>query len=110
MTQEIDVSREASALILELLAQHKEICFHLSTRYGPNLMCLPKDELKIGERDVLVAQYCGVPVYMARHQADRWRSRKMAIVLAMGRAPGFSLEAPSGQHFELRGTALGGGA
>lgn len=108
MSAPIEATRDASELILELIAEHKDISLHFSTRYGPMLLCLPRGELVPGAHDVVVGQYCGVPLYMTREQAERWRGRRMTIVRVKGVAPGFSIDSPSGTHFELRTEALTG--
>ncbi|MGQ0674350.1 MAG: DUF779 domain-containing protein [Hyphomicrobium sp.] len=97
----IAASPEASRLIASLIAKHGAIAFHMSGRYGTTLVCLPHGELRLGERDVLVGDYCATLLYMMSSEAGRWRARAMTIRLARGYSPGFSLEAGSGFHFEL---------
>ena len=105
MTVRISVTPQANALLTTLQARQGSLCLHMSGRYGTTLVCLPKGELRLGARDVLMGEFCSVPLYMMTSEAERWRSRAMTIGLARGYAPGFSLEAGSGYHFELQTTA-----
>lgn len=101
MPAKITATQQASDLIGTLIGRHGSICFHMSGRYGTTLVCLPRDELRLGQRDVLIGDYCTTPLYMMSSEAERWRSRDIVITLARGHAPGFSLESGSGYRFEI---------
>lgn len=101
MSAKVTATENASDLIGTLIARYGSICFHMSGRYGTTLICLPRDELRLGQRDVLVGEYCATPLYMMSSEAGCWKTRDIVITLARGHAPGFSLESGSGYHFEI---------
>ncbi len=55
-----------------------------------------------GQRDVLLGDVEGVPVYIGGLQFEAWRHTQLLIDVVPGRGGGFSLEAPLGVRFLTR--------
>lgn len=107
MPATISATPQANKLIAQLQAQHGQVSFHLSGRFGQTLSCLPEGELRIGGRDVLMGRFGDAPLYMMTSEADAWKDRAMVISLVKGRTRGFSLEGASGYHFVLLPVPIG---
>jgi uncharacterized protein (DUF779 family) len=65
-------------------------------------MCYPRDEFRIGERDVLLGDVDGTPFYIGAQQYEVWQHTQLVIDVVPGRGSGFSLEAPVGVRFLTR--------
>ena len=65
-------------------------------------MCYPAGEFKVGQRDVLLGDVDGVPVYIGGLQFEVWQHTQLLIDVVPGRGGGFSLEAPLGVRFLTR--------
>jgi uncharacterized protein (DUF779 family) len=90
-------------LLLERMQElHGDLTLHVSGSYGVSVVCLPRSELRLGCRDVLIGRVLGVPVYMLASETKYWRGIDISLDVSVGRAVGFSLEAPEGLHFTLR--------
>jgi uncharacterized protein (DUF779 family) len=98
----ITASRPARLLIERMQALHGDLTLHVSGSYGVSVVCLPRAELRLGSRDVLIGSVLGVPVYMLSSETKYWRGMEIALGISVGRAAGFSLEASEGVHFTLR--------
>jgi len=94
----------AEALIRKLKARHGQLLFHQSGGCcdGSAPMCYPKREFKVGERDVLLGEIEGCPVYIGGQQFERWKHTQIVIDVVPGRGSGFSVEAPEGVRFLTR--------
>jgi uncharacterized protein len=98
----ITASRPARLLIERMQELHGYLTLHVSGSYGVSVVCLPREELRLGSRDVLIGRVLDVPVYMLSSETRYWRDMEITLDVAVGRAAGFSLEAPEGLHFTLR--------
>ncbi len=65
-------------------------------------MCFPLGEFKIGQRDVLLGELDGCPVYIGGQQAPLWAHTALILDVVLGCGSGFSLEAPLGLRFLTR--------
>ena len=101
---QVAVTPEAAALIRTLKDRHGELMFHQSGGCcdGSAPMCYPAQEFRIGERDVLLGQIEGCPVYISGSQYQVWKHTRLTIDVVVGRGSGFSLEAPEGVRFLTR--------
>ena len=69
-------------------------------------MCYPDGEIIVGDRDVLLGLVEGVPVWISGPQFETWKHTQVTIDVVPGRGGGFSLEAPEGVRFLIRGRAF----
>lgn len=65
-------------------------------------MCYPRNEFRIGARDVLLGDIGGTPFYIGGQQYAVWEHTQLIIDVVPGRGGGFSLEAPLGVRFLTR--------
>jgi uncharacterized protein (DUF779 family) len=102
--ERVDVTPEASALVRELAGEHGPLLFHQSGGCcdGSAPMCFPRNEFKIGQRDVLLGEIAEQPFYMGADQFEYWKHTHLTIDVVPGRGSGFSLEAPRGVRFIVR--------
>ncbi|MGI9123820.1 MAG: DUF779 domain-containing protein, partial [Mycobacterium sp.] len=73
---------------------------------GSAPMCYPQGEFVIGDRDVLLGELHGAPVWISGPQFQTWKHTQVTIDVVAGRGGGFSLEAPEGVRFLIRGRAF----
>ncbi|MCC6553068.1 MAG: DUF779 domain-containing protein [Polyangiaceae bacterium] len=94
----------AAGLIRRLMERHGRLMFHQSGGCcdGSAPMCYPQGELRIGERDVLLGEIEGCPVYIGGAQFELWKHTQLIIDAVPGRGAGFSIEAPEGMRFLTR--------
>jgi uncharacterized protein (DUF779 family) len=100
----VDITSEARAVLRGLVAEHGPLLFHQSGGCcdGSSPMCYPQREFRVGQRDVLLGELDGVPVYIGGQQYELWRHTQLLIDVVPGRGGGFSLEAPLGVRFLTR--------
>jgi uncharacterized protein (DUF779 family) len=100
----VDITPEARTVLRELVAEHGPLMFHQSGGCcdGSSPMCYPEREFRVGQRDVLLGEVDGVPVYIGGQQFELWRHTQLLIDVVPGRGSGFSLEAPLGVRFLTR--------
>lgn len=72
-------------------------------------MCFPRNEFRIGARDVFLGTIEGTPFYMGGDQFEYWKHTHLTIDVVPGRGAGFSLEAPRGVRFLTRSRVFDGG-
>ena len=70
---------------------------------GSSPMCYPQGEFIVGDRDVLLGELHGAPVWISGPQFQTWRHTQVILDVVAGRGGGFSLEAPEGVRFLIRG-------
>ena len=100
---------------VEVTGAAAEMLRHLATTYGPLMfhqsggccdgsapMCFPRGEFRLGERDVLLGELEGTPVYIGGQQYEAWKHTQLLIDVVPGCGSGFSLEAPLGVRFLTR--------
>jgi uncharacterized protein (DUF779 family) len=100
----VEVTEEAAALIRDLAKEHGPLLFHQSGGCcdGSAPMCFPRNEFRIGARDVLLGTIEGAPFYMGGDQFELWKHTHLTVDVVPGRGAGFSLEAPRGVRFLTR--------
>jgi len=100
----VDITDAAVDVLRQLVAQHGPLLFHQSGGCcdGSSPMCYPRNEFRIGQRDVLLGHVDGTPVYIGGQQYDIWQHTQLLIDVVPGRGGGFSLEAPLGVRFLTR--------
>ena len=97
---------EAAAVLLDRLReQHGPVMFHQSGGCcdGSSPMCYPEGEFIVGDRDVLLGVVADAPVWISGPQFEVWKHTQVTIDVVPGRGGGFSLEAPEGVRFLIRG-------
>ena len=104
----VDITDEAAALVARLVDQHGPLLFHQSGGCcdGSSPMCYPRDEFRIGQRDVYLGEVAGTPFYMGADQFEYWSHTHLLVDVVAGRGGGFSLEAPEGVRFLIRSTVF----
>jgi uncharacterized protein (DUF779 family) len=97
----------ALAAIERLTVTHGTLMFYESEGCcdGSSPMCFPEGELLLGRNDLCLGEVGGASFYVDADQYERWNRPNMLLDVAVGLAPGFSLEAPDGLHFVTRGVA-----
>jgi uncharacterized protein (DUF779 family) len=100
----VEITPEAATVLRQLEAQHGPLLFHQSGGCcdGSSPMCYPRDEFRIGSRDVLLGEIEGTPFYIGGAQFELWRHTQLLIDVVPGRGGGFSVEAPLGVRFLTR--------
>ena len=100
----VDISAEATALLHRLVERHGPLLFHQSGGCcdGSSPMCFPRDEFKVGSRDVYLGEVAGTPFYMGAEQFGYWAHTHLTVDVVPGRGSGFSVEAPDGVRFLIR--------
>jgi uncharacterized protein (DUF779 family) len=98
------VTEAAATLIASLIADHGPILFFQSGGCcdGSAPMCYPRNEFRIGARDVLLGSVEGQPVFIGALQFEAWRHTQLILDVVPGRGAGFSIEAPRGVRFLTR--------
>jgi uncharacterized protein (DUF779 family) len=98
------ITPEAAAMLDRLVVQHGPLLFHQSGGCcdGSSPMCYPRDEFRIGERDVYLGRVAGTPFYMGPDQFEYWAHTHLTVDVVPGRGSGFSVEAPEGVRFLIR--------
>jgi uncharacterized protein (DUF779 family) len=100
----VDITPEASALIARLVEQHGPLLFHQSGGCcdGSSPMCYPRDDFRVGDREVYLGEVAGTPFYMGPDQYEHWSHTFLTVDVVPGRGAGFSVEAPEGVRFLIR--------
>lgn len=100
----VDVTPAAAAMLRQLRQAHGPLLIHQSGGCcdGSAPMCYPRDEFRVGQRDVYLGSVEGTPVYIGGRQYEYWSHTHLTIDLVPGRGAGFSLEAPEGVRFLTR--------
>ena len=106
-TLKMKVSATNSALNLLSELQNKygeKLMFHQSGGCcdGSAPMCFPRDEFKVGSRDIYLGEIKGQPFFIAHDQYAYWEHTKLIIDVVPGRGGMFSLEGPTGKRFLTR--------
>ena len=95
----------AIAAIERLTSTHGKLMFFMSGGCcdGSSPMCFREGEFLLGPNDLLLGEVGGAPFFIDADQHERWNRPELLLDVAVGPAPGFSLEAPGGLHFVTRG-------
>jgi len=104
----VAITPEAAALVRRLVEQHGPLLFHQSGGCcdGSSPMCFPRDDFRVGEREVYLGEVEGTPFYMGPDQYDYWSHTHLTVDVVPGRGSGFSVEAPDGVRFLTRSRLL----
>lgn len=83
----VDVTPEAAAVIRQLVAEHGPLLFHQSGGCCDDSapMCYPRGEFRIGQRDVLLGEVEGCPVYIGGQQFEYWQHTHLTLDVVKGR-------------------------
>lgn len=102
--QRVEATEAAVALIEHLKTIHGELLFHQSGGCcdGSAPMCYPRNEFKVGQRDVYLGKIAGCPFYIGGAQYEYWQGCHLTVDVVKGRGSGFSVEAPEGVRFLIR--------
>ena len=102
------ITEAAADLLHRLQDRHGPVMFHQSGGCcdGSSPMCYPDGEFIVGDRDVLLGVLEGAPVWISGPQFEVWKHTQVSIDVVPGRGGGFSLEAPEGVRFLIRGRAF----
>lgn len=102
------ITEAAADLLCRLQARHGPVMFHQSGGCcdGSTPMCYPEGEFIVGDRDVLLGVVAGAKVWISGPQFETWKHTQVTIDVVAGRGGGFSLEAPDGVRFLIRGRAF----
>lgn len=101
MTQRIDITKEASNVILQLKEKFGELMFHQSGGCcdGSQPMCFEKGEFILGSSDICLGEIEGCEFWMSKDQFEYWQYTHLTIDITPGRGSSFSLEIPMGLRF-----------
>jgi len=104
MAARVSMTDAAAALVHRLVAEHGPVLFHQSGGCcdGSAPMCYPREEFRIGQRDVYLGDVAGQPFYIGGSQFEYWAHTHLSVDVVPGRGSGFSLEAPEGVRFVIR--------
>ncbi len=102
----VDITDAAAELVARLVEQHGPVLFHQSGGCcdGSSPMCYPRNEFRVGQRDVYLGTIAASPFYIGGDQFEYWQHTHLLIDVVPGRGGGFSLEAPEGLRFLVRST------
>jgi uncharacterized protein (DUF779 family) len=108
MLERIAITEAAGKVVQELAKQHGPLMFHQSGGCcdGSSPMCYPRNEFKVGERDVLLGIVAGCPFYIGAAQFELWEHTHLTVDVVPGRGSGFSVEAPLGVRFLTRSRVI----
>lgn len=104
------ITAAAAELLRSLQDRHGPVMFHQSGGCcdGSSPMCYPDGEFIVGDRDVLLGVVAEAPVWISGPQFETWKHTQLVIDVVPGRGGGFSLEAPEGVRFLIRGRVFTG--
>ena len=100
----VAITPDAADLVRRLVEQHGPLLFHQSGGCcdGSSPMCFPREEFRVGEREVYLGDVAETPFYMGPEQYEYWSHTHLTVDVVPGRGGGFSLEAPGGVRFLIR--------
>ena len=104
MVQRVVATDEALQLIELLINRHGPVLFHQSGGCcdGSSPMCYLRNELLLGEQDILLGLIGESPFYIHKNQFEYWKHTKIIIDVVQGRGGMFSLESVEGKRFLSR--------
>ena len=100
----------ALSFLAELRARYGPVLFHQSGGCcdGSSPMCYPQSDFLVGDRDVLLGEIGGAPVYISAEQFAAWRHTQLIIDVVPGRGGMFSLDNGTERRFLPRARAFSG--
>ena len=104
MVERLSSTKEAEELVKEMVAIHGPVVFHQSGGCcdGSAPMCFPRNEFRVGSRDVYLGSIYSQPFFIAEDQYAYWEHTHLIIDVVKGRGGMFSLEGPTGKRFLTR--------
>ena len=83
---------------------HGPLVFHQSGGCcdGSAPMCFPRNEFRVGSRDIFLGSINSQPFFIAEDQYSYWEHTHLIIDVVPGRGGMFSLEGPTGKRFLTR--------
>ncbi|MBI1220951.1 MAG: DUF779 domain-containing protein [Rhodobacteraceae bacterium] len=95
---------KARELLLQLLADHGPLIFHVSGGCceGSAPMCFRQADFRVGPGDVLLGAVEGCPFYVGPEQFAYWAYSELTVDVTDGGGDSFSLEAADGLRFIVR--------
>jgi uncharacterized protein len=101
----VTATAAALDLIGTLTAEHGPVLFHQSGGCcdGSSPMCYPRSDFIVGDRDVLLGEVAGAPVYIGPAQFQAWRHTQLILDVVPGRGGMFSLDNGREVRFLTRG-------
>lgn len=102
----VSATPEAEAFLAAIIADHGPVLFHQSGGCcdGSSPMCYPRGDFIVGDRDVLLGEIDGTPVYIGASQYEAWKHTDLVIDVVPGRGGMFSLDNGREQRFLTRST------
>ena len=104
MIERLSSTQSTNELVNELLEIHGHLVFHQSGGCcdGSAPMCFPRDEFRVGSRDIYLGSIQSQPFFIAEDQFSYWEHTHLIIDVVPGRGGMFSLEGPTGKRFLTR--------
>ena len=105
LKMKVSATHSALTLLSKLQAKYgKKLMFHQSGGCcdGSAPMCFPRDEFKVGSRDIFLGKINEQPFFIAHDQYAYWEHTQLIIDVVPGRGGMFSLEGPTGKRFLTR--------
>ena len=104
MVKRLTSTKATISLLEEIVGQHGQVLFHRSGGCcdGSAPMCFPRDEFRVGAKDVYLGNISGQPFFIAADQFNYWEHTQLIIDVVDGRGGMFSLEGPTGKRFLTR--------
>ena len=90
----VEATPAALALLAEIVADHGPVMFHQSGGCcdGSSPMCYAQGDFRLGERDVKLGVFGGMPFYLSASQSEVWKNTRLIIDAIPGRGGMFSLD------------------
>jgi hypothetical protein len=105
MSERVDITPAAAAMLETLTERHGRLMFHQSGGCcdGSSPMCYPAGDFITGPADVLLGKVGdGIEFWMSSAQFAYWSHTHLTVDVVPGRGSGFSVEAPEGVRFLIR--------
>ncbi len=104
MVKRLSSTEETEKLVNELVKIHGPVVFHQSGGCcdGSAPMCFPRNEFRVGSRDIFLGSIQAQPFFIAEDQYSYWEHTQLIIDVVPGRGGMFSLEGPTGKRFLTR--------
>jgi uncharacterized protein (DUF779 family) len=104
MIDRVLATDDTISLIQDLISNHGPVVFHQSGGCcdGSAPMCFPRNEFRVGSRDVFLGQIAEQPFFMSESQFEYWQHTQLIIDVIPGRGGMFSIEGPTGKRFLTR--------
>ena len=104
MIDRLSSTDQTNKLVEELVEIHGPLVFHQSGGCcdGSAPMCFPRNEFRVGSRDIFLGSINSQPFFIAEDQYSYWEHTHLIIDVVPGRGGMFRLEGPTGKRFLTR--------